>query len=127
MEPLKTLIVDDEPLARDTLRRLLAQDPEIAVLGECGGGAEAASRIREHAPDLVFLDVQMPDVDGFEALRRARPTQVSAVVFTTAYDQYALRAFEAEALGGGWSPPSASPHRPWGKVSEAAGGLTGSH
>jgi two-component system LytT family response regulator len=98
MEPFKTLIVDDEALARDTLRRLLAADPEIALLGECGGGAEAGRRIREDVPDLVFLDVQMPEVDGFEALRRSRPARIPAVVFTTAYDRYALRAFEAEAL-----------------------------
>jgi two-component system LytT family response regulator len=97
MAPLRTLIVDDEALARDTLRRLLGQDPEIALVGECAGGAEAADRIRAESPDIVFLDVQMPEVDGFETLRRAGPTS-TVVVFTTAYDQYALRAFEAEAL-----------------------------
>jgi two-component system LytT family response regulator len=98
MDSLRTLVVDDEPLARDTIRRLLGGDPEIEVVGECAGGAEAARRIRDSPPDILFLDVQMPEVDGFEVLRRARPTEVPAVVFVTAHDCYALRAFEAEAL-----------------------------
>jgi two-component system, LytTR family, response regulator len=98
MAPLRTLVVDDESLARDTIRRLLADDPEIEIAGECAGGAEAARRIREAPPDILFLDVQMPEVDGFEVLRRARPAEVPAVVFVTAHDAYAIRAFEAEAL-----------------------------
>ncbi len=98
MDSLRTLVVDDEPLAQDTIRRLLAGDPEIEVVGQCAGGAEAARRIRDSRPDILFLDVQMPEVDGFEVLRRARPTEVPAVVFVTAYDCYALRAFEAAAL-----------------------------
>ena len=98
MEPLRTLVVDDEALARETLRRLLAADAEIEVVGECGGGADAARRIRETEPDIVFLDVQMPEVDGFETLRRAGPVRVPAVVFVTAHETYALRAFEVEAL-----------------------------
>ena len=98
MDPMRTLVVDDEALARETLRRLLADDAEIDVVGDCAGGEEAARRIRESAPDIVFLDVQMPEVDGFEVLRRARPARVPAVVFVTAYDAYALRAFEVEAL-----------------------------
>jgi two-component system, LytTR family, response regulator len=98
MNPLRTLIVDDEALARDTLRRLLARDPDIEVVGDCAGGEDAVLRIRETEPDLVFLDVQMPEVDGFEVLRRARPGPAPAVVFVTAYDAYAVRAFEAEAL-----------------------------
>ena len=98
MDPLRALVVDDESLARDTIRRLLSGDPEVQVVGECAGGAEAARRIRDLAPDILFLDVQMPEVDGFEVLRRARPAEVPAVVFVTAHDAYALRAFEAEAL-----------------------------
>jgi two-component system, LytTR family, response regulator len=98
MTPLRTLVVDDESLARGTIRRLLAGDPEIEIVGECAGGAEAARRIRDAAPDILFLDVQMPEVDGFEVLRRARPAEVPAVVFVTAHDAYAIRAFEAEAL-----------------------------
>jgi two-component system, LytTR family, response regulator len=98
MTPLRSLIVDDEALARDTLRRLLSGDPEVEVVGDCAGGDEAVRRIRETVPDIVFLDVQMPEVDGFEVLRRAAPATVPAVVFVTAHDAYALRAFEAEAL-----------------------------
>ena len=98
MDPLRTLVVDDESLARDTIRRLLGGDPEIEVMGECAGGAEAARCIRDTTPDILFLDVQMPEVDGFEVLRRARPAEVPAVVFVTAHDAYAVRAFEAEAL-----------------------------
>ncbi len=98
MEPLRALVVDDESLARDTLRRLLGGDPEIEVVGECAGGAEAARVIQDVTPDILFLDVQMPEVDGFEVLRRARPAEVPAVVFVTAHDAYAIRAFEAEAL-----------------------------
>ena len=98
MNPLRALIVDDEALARDTVRRLLGGDADVEVVGDCAGGDEAIRRIREVEPDIVFLDVQMPEVDGFEVLRRARPTLVPAVVFVTAHDVYALRAFEAEAL-----------------------------
>ncbi|HEU5041935.1 MAG TPA: LytTR family transcriptional regulator DNA-binding domain-containing protein [Gemmatimonadales bacterium] len=98
MRPLRTLIVDDEALARDTLRRLLSGDGDVEVLGDCAGGEEAVRQIRETEPDIVFLDVQMPEVDGFEVLRRVRPSRVPALVFVTAYDAYALRAFEAEAL-----------------------------
>jgi two-component system LytT family response regulator len=98
MDPLRTLIVDDEALARDTLRRLLARDPDIEVVGDCAGGEAAVLGIRQSEPDIVFLDVQMPEVDGFEVLRRTPPGRVPAVVFVTAYDAYALRAFEAEAL-----------------------------
>jgi two-component system, LytTR family, response regulator len=98
MRPLRTLIVDDEALARDTLRRLLHEDREIEVVGECGGGEDAVRRIHDAAPDIVFLDVQMPEVDGFEVLRRVDRARVLAVVFVTAHDAYALRAFEAEAL-----------------------------
>jgi two-component system, LytTR family, response regulator len=98
MRPLRTLIVDDEVLARDTLTRLLREDPEVEVVGDCAGGEDAVRRIRQAAPDIVFLDVQMPEVDGFEVLRRVDPVQVPAVVFVTAHDTYALRAFEAEAL-----------------------------
>jgi len=98
MELLRTLVVDDEALARDTLRRLLARDPDIELVGDCAAGEEAVLRIRESEPDIVFLDVQMPEVDGFEVLRRSQPGRVPAIVFVTAYDAYALRAFEAEAL-----------------------------
>jgi two-component system LytT family response regulator len=94
--PLRALIVDDEALARETIRRLLEDDPEVEIVGECSSGAEAVRSLREATPDILFLDVQMPEVDGFEVLRQAHPA--AAVVFVTAHDTYAIRAFEAEAL-----------------------------
>jgi two-component system, LytTR family, response regulator len=97
-ERLRALIVDDEALARESIRGLLQPDPAIDVAGECSGGEEAVRRIREQPPDILFLDVQMPEVDGFEVLRRISPAAIGAVIFVTAYDRYALRAFEVEAL-----------------------------
>lgn len=94
----RTLIVDDEPLARSNLRVLLGRDPQIEVIGECCCGAEAIQQIRGCKPDLVFLDVQMPECDGFDVLEQLGADQPRAIVFVTAYDQYALRAFEAGAL-----------------------------
>jgi two-component system, LytTR family, response regulator len=95
---IRALIVDDEPLARSNLAVLLRTDPEIGVVGECGSGAEALSEIRVANPDLLFLDVQMPECDGFDVLELLGNDLPPAVVFVTAYDQYALRAFEAGAL-----------------------------
>jgi two-component system LytT family response regulator len=95
---LTALIVDDEALARASVRGLLAQDPEIQLIGECRDGVEAAARVAARIPDILFLDVQMPEVDGFEVLRRVAPAGIPAVVLVTAYDDYALQAFEAEAL-----------------------------
>jgi two-component system LytT family response regulator len=95
--PLGALLVDDEPLARAALRVLCAADPEVRVVGECGSGAEAVRLITDEVPDLLFLDVQMPGMDGFEVLRRIAP-RAPVVVFTTAYDEYALRAFEVHAV-----------------------------
>jgi two-component system, LytTR family, response regulator len=92
------MIVDDEPLARSNLKVLLRNDPEIALVGECGSGAEALVAIREKTPDLLFLDVQMPECDGFDVLEMLGSALPAAVVFVTAYDQFALRAFEAGAL-----------------------------
>jgi two-component system LytT family response regulator len=90
--------VDDEPLARSNLSVLLRRDPQIEMLGECGSGAEAIAKIRSAKPELVFLDVQMPEHDGFDVLEQLAPNIPSAIIFVTAYDQYALRAFEAGAL-----------------------------
>jgi two-component system LytT family response regulator len=90
--------VDDEPLARSNVRVLLRLDPEIEIVGECGSGADALGEIRTVTPDLVFLDVQMPECDGFEVLERLGAQLPPAIIFVTAYDQYALRAFEAGAL-----------------------------
>jgi two-component system LytT family response regulator len=95
---IRTLIVDDEPLARSNLAVLLRLDPEIEIVRECGSGAEAVAEIRKAKPDLVFLDVQMPECDGFDVLELLGQDLPPAVVFVTAYDQYALRAFEAGAL-----------------------------
>jgi two-component system, LytTR family, response regulator len=95
---IRALIVDDEPLARSNLAVLLRMDPEIASVGECGSGAEALGEMRIARPDLLFLDVQMPECDGFDVLELLGKDLPPAVVFVTAYDQYALRAFEAGAL-----------------------------
>ena len=98
MAAIRALIVDDEPLALSNLRVLLRRDPDIELVGECGSGAEAVAAIRAHRPALVFLDVQMPELDGFDVLELLGTDVPPAVVFVTAYDQYALRAFDAGAL-----------------------------
>lgn len=95
---IRTLIVDDEPPARSNLTALLRPDPEIEIVGECGGGIEALAEIRSQKPELIFLDVQMPECDGFDVLEMLGSDVHPAVVLVTAYDQYALRAFEAGAL-----------------------------
>ncbi|HEU0174702.1 MAG TPA: LytTR family DNA-binding domain-containing protein [Blastocatellia bacterium] len=98
MKPIRTLIVDDEVLARRRIRNLLRGRAEFVVIGECANGHEALSAIRRRAPDLVFLDVQMPDLDGFEVLEELAADQLPIIIFVTAYDQYAVRAFEFHAL-----------------------------
>ena len=95
---MRTVIVDDEPLARDAIRMRLEDEPDIDVVGEAGTGREAVALISEALPDVVFLDVQMPGMDGFEVLDRVAPTWLPIVVFVTAYDRYALKAFETHAL-----------------------------
>jgi two-component system LytT family response regulator len=95
---IRTLIVDDEPLAREKVRMLLGRDSDVKIIGECASGEEAIEAIRKVRPDLVFLDIQMPGPDGFEVLKTVGAEQVGAVVFVTAYDQHALRAFEVHAL-----------------------------
>ena len=96
-EPLRVVIVDDEPLARDAIKVLLKKDPEVRVVG-AASGADAAALIARTHPDLMFLDIQMPEVDGFALLEQIGPEAVPAIVFVTAYDRYALRAFEVHAL-----------------------------
>lgn len=96
--PIRVLIVDDEPLAREGTRLLLRGDPEVEVVGEAGSGTAAIAAITALRPDLVFLDVQMPERGGFEVLAALPPEEVPAVIFVTAYDRYALRAFEVHAL-----------------------------
>jgi two-component system, LytTR family, response regulator len=95
---LTVLIVDDEPLAREGLRGLLAKDPGISAILEARDGREAIAAIRESSPDLVFLDVQMPEIDGFAVAREIGAEHMPAVVFVTAHDQYAIQAFEINAL-----------------------------
>jgi two-component system LytT family response regulator len=95
---IRAMLVDDEPLARSNLRVLLGKDSDIELIGECSSGTEALVAIREKIPDLLFLDVQMPECDGFDVLEVLGSNLPPAVVFVTAYDQFALRAFEAGAL-----------------------------
>ncbi len=95
---LRTYIVDDEPLAREWIRKQLEEDPDIDVVGESGDGFKAAVAIEELKPDLLFLDVQMPGLDGFGLLETLGPHAPANVVFITAFDQYAVRAFDVHAL-----------------------------
>jgi len=95
---MRALIVDDEPPARASVRVLLARDPHVRVVGECGTGAEALAALRTLCPEILFLDVQMPEMDGFDVLEQLGAPAPAAVVFVTAHDQFALRAFEAGAL-----------------------------
>ena len=95
---IRTLIVDDEPLGRERIKALLAGDPEVEVIGECPDGRRAIRAIEERNPDLVFLDVQMPEVDGFGVLEAICVERMPVIIFVTAYDQYAVQAFEVHAL-----------------------------
>src|SRR6476469_5879037 len=92
---MRVLIVDDEPLARKNVTLLLGQSADVEIVGECNSGADALAAIRKNRPDLVFLDVQMPECDGFDVLDLLGTDVPSAVIFVTAYDRYALKAFEA--------------------------------
>ena len=94
----KALIADDEPAARRGVRQLLSAFPEFAVAGDCRNGAEVLTALNSSAPDVVFLDIQMPGIDGFEVIKRRTVERMPAVVFLTAFDQFAIRAFETEAL-----------------------------
>ena len=94
----RVLIVDDEPLARERIRDLLRKESHFEIIGESGNGIDAISQIHKHAPDLVFLDVQMPELDGFGVMEQLGVENMPQVIFVTAYDQYALRAFEVHAL-----------------------------
>ena len=98
MTKIRTLVVDDEMLARERLLTLLQQEVDVEVVGECSDGGQAVAAIQEQSPDLVFLDVQMPGCDGFEVLKNISPERMPTVIFVTAYDEYALRAFEVHAL-----------------------------
>jgi two-component system LytT family response regulator len=95
---IRALVVDDEPVARDRLVRLLQEQSDIELVGQCSNGLETVTAIERLLPDLVFLDVQMPEMNGFDVVRALEAGHVPAVVFVTAYDEYAVRAFEVHAL-----------------------------
>src|SRR5882762_6110617 len=95
---VRTLIADDELLARERLRQLLADQPEIEIVGECADGREAVAEIQKKIPNLIFLDIQMPELDGFAVLEAINLEPMPVVVFVTAHDRFALRAFEVHAV-----------------------------
>jgi two-component system LytT family response regulator len=95
---MRVLIVDDEPLARKRIKRMLAGEADVETVGDCASGQQALAMIRDREPDLVFLDIQMPEMDGFSVLKAVAPDRMPLIIFVTAYDQYALRAFEFYAL-----------------------------
>jgi two-component system, LytTR family, response regulator len=95
---MRALIVDDEPVARSLLRAMLAEHADVDIVGECRNASEAVTGIRDLEPDVVFLDIQMPGGDGFSVIERVGVEEMPAVVFVTAYDEYALRAFEVVAI-----------------------------
>ncbi len=96
--PIPTVIIDDEPLARERIQTLLADHPDFEVLAECSDGHQGIEAIKEQAPKLIFLDIQMPELDGFEMLEQLEPDELPCVVFCTAFDDYAMKAFEVHAL-----------------------------
>ena len=95
---VRAIIADDEPLARERVRALLAGEPEVEVIAECTNGTQTLKATQEQRPDLLFLDIQMPRLNGFEVLEALRPEQTPVVIFTTAHDEYAIHAFEVNAL-----------------------------
>jgi two-component system LytT family response regulator len=95
---MRVIIADDESLARDKLRLMLGSEPGVQIVAECGNGAETLEALSNYKPDLLFLDIKMPDLDGFEVLNKTAEAQMPIVIFTTAYDQHAVKAFEAHAL-----------------------------
>ena len=95
---VRAIIADDEPLARERVRSLLAGEPDIEVLAECANGAQTLKAVQQHRPDLLFLDVQMPRLNGFEVIEALETEQAPVVIFTTAHDEHAIRAFEVNAL-----------------------------
>lgn len=98
MNKIRAMVVDDEAMARERVVSLLRQEQDIELIGECSDGQQAVNAITSQQPDLVFLDVQMPAVDGFRVIEQVGPEKMPAVVFVTAYDEYAVRAFEVHAL-----------------------------
>ena len=98
MTKIRAMVVDDEAMARERVVSMLRQEQDIELIGECSDGQQAVSAINTQHPDLVFLDVQMPACDGFGVIQQVGPERMPAVVFVTAYDEYALRAFEVHAI-----------------------------
>jgi len=98
LDRIRVMVVDDEPLARGMVREMLDSDPEAEIVGECANGRDAISAIKSLGPDLIFLDVQMPEFGGFDVLEAFADEPLPRVIFVTAYDQYAVRAFEVHAL-----------------------------
>jgi two-component system LytT family response regulator len=96
--PIQALIVDDEPLARERIALMLENESDIKILGQCGDGKSAARAIKNKAPDLVFLDIQLPEMDGFEIIESIPANRLPLIVFVTAYDQFALKAFKVHAV-----------------------------
>src|SRR5947207_1620628 len=94
----RCVIIDDEPVARERVPKLLKDQPEIEIAGECANGREAVAAIKKECPDLLFLDVQMPELDGFGVLEALQGEQLPAVVFVTAHDKFALKAFDVHAI-----------------------------
>jgi len=95
---MRAIIADDEPLARERVRSLLSDEPDVEVIAECANGSQTLKATQEQRPDLLFLDVQMPRLNGFEVLEALEPGRIPVVIFTTAHDEHAIRAFEANAL-----------------------------
>lgn len=98
MRKISAIIADDEPLARERVRSLLQDEPDVEIVAECADGAQALKESQKRQPDLLFLDVQMPRLNGFEVLEALSPGPIPVVIFTTAYDEHAIRAFEFSAL-----------------------------
>src|SRR5271166_968027 len=96
--PIRVLLSDDESLARERLRRLLDDEPDLEIVAECSDGKSAIALIKREKPDLVFLDIQMPEVDGFGVIAALQPEHLPLTIFVTAYDRYAMKAFEVHAL-----------------------------
>src|SRR5215510_3487189 len=97
-KPIRALVVDDEPLAREIIREMIRRDPEVKIVAECGNGMDAVAVIESERPDIVFLDIQMPEMDGFAVIEAVGAQAMPAVIFVTAYDQYAVNAFRVHAL-----------------------------
>ncbi len=98
MRKIKLIIIDDEPVARNIIKKFLAGENDFEIIGECGNGEDAVSMIIELKPDLIFLDIQMPEMDGFEVINAVGTKNIPYIIFVTAYDQYAIKAFEINAV-----------------------------